>query len=124
MSIRKSRTDLRFIRHHSQSKGSVALMLILVLTLLVGTFTASATSRMTHERQIQWHHRSVATLESAVDCAADFGITENKEIRLPIDDKTNQWVIVEVRSAENQTRFYQATLFRDGKAGTFIRRPL
>lgn len=107
-----------------QRKGSAALMLIVVLTLLVGTFTASVTSRMSHERQIQWHHRSVATLESAIDCIAGSGMTESKEIRLPIDDETNQWVIVESISVENQTPFYQATLFRDGEAGLFIRRPL
>lgn len=124
MNVFGTLTKSRSNHHQTQRKGSVALMLILVLTLLVGTFMISATSRISHERQIQWNEGSIATLESALDSVANSGLRDLEEIRLPLDNDSEQWVVVEVISLENKPPFYQATLYRDGEAGLFIRRPI
>lgn len=107
---------------HFQRQGSVALMLILVLTLLVGTFTISVTSRMSHERRSQWNHGSVALLESAIDCVVEVGIEEGQEVRLPVDEVSKRWIMVKMIPTDEETLIYQATIYRNGEAGMFVRR--
>ena len=111
--------------NQSNRRGSVSLVLVLILALLVGTFAASVTSRASHERRTELHHRSIATLESAIEAV----VVNETEIRLPLDssettDETGRWIVVETITQPDETRLYQATLYHNGQSGITIRRPM
>ncbi|MCM2373160.1 hypothetical protein [Aporhodopirellula aestuarii] len=110
-------------------RGSASLVLVLILALLVGTFAASVTSRASHERRNEHHHRSIATLESAIEAVAQSGEMEETEIRLPLGsseatDETGRWIVVETITQPDETRLYQATLYHNGQSGLTVRRPM
>ncbi len=108
--------------------GSVGLMLILVLALLIGTFAASVSRRMSSERRSELHHQSIAVLHSAIEAVAESGITSGTKVRLPLDESLGRWVIVEsvtgprVMGPSEESQ-YQATLYHNDRPGLSIRRP-
>jgi hypothetical protein len=114
---------LAFHNHHRPRSGSIALILVLVLTLVVGSFAMSISSRGVHERRSEFQSQSVIVLESAIATAIDAELTGDKSIRLPVDEATNRWIIVEISTSNDQPQ-YQATLFHNETPGLSIRRNL
>lgn len=112
----------RLYRCRTRRGGSVALMIVLVLTLLVGTFAASVSSRVTHERRSEQHRQIVAVLQSAIDSVAASQWDGEEEIRLPLDEDSWRWIVVEKVSQAGAAAEYQATLYHQQKPGLFIRR--
>lgn len=110
------------IRYRPKARdGSVALMLVLILALLVGTFATAVASLAMKERQNVYHHAGIAVLQSAIHAVDESDVTSDSSIQLPIDDKTEQWVVVEpITQPEPQ---WQATLYRQGQPLLSIRRP-
>lgn len=108
--------------------GAVGLILVLILALLVGTFAASLGRRAADERRNQYQQQKIAILHSAIDTIAASGLEGDVTIRLPLDQTSNSWVIVETVSQEDSSsvgipvRQYQATLYRNNQPGLFIRR--
>ncbi len=112
---------LAFHDHHRPRSGSIALILVLVLTLIVGSFAVSISSRGMHERRGEFQSQSVIVLESAIATVIASELTGDKKIRLPLDEATNRWIIVEISASNDQSQ-YQATMFHNEKPGLSIRR--
>jgi len=95
--------------------GSIALMLVLVLTLLFGTFVVSIVRLAAHQRRAELEHQSVTVLESAIDAAVDFDFTNEIRLQLPINGEQKTWVIVERVSTSDSENKLRATLYRNEK---------
>ena len=102
--------------------GSVALMLALILTLLVGTFAASVTRRASNEPRNELHHRSIAVLESAIDAVAESDLKIATNVRLPLDDASKRWVTINSVVTPDADTQYEATLYHHDRPGLSIRR--
>lgn len=103
--------------------GAVGLMLVLILTLLVGTFALSVSRRASNERRNEYHHQTIAVLQSAIDAVAETDFGSDAKIRLPLDTVSKRWVIVEAVIQPNAKLYYQATLYHNDQSGLSIRRP-
>ncbi len=108
-------------RHPSrQRKGSVALILVLVLALLAGTFAASVTRRASQDRNNEQHRQSIAVLRSAIDSVVDADLALETPLRLPLDESSTRSVLVETISDPGSTPMIRATLFHNDQPGLFI----
>ncbi|QEF99091.1 hypothetical protein Mal15_31510 [Stieleria maiorica] len=101
--------------------GMIGWMVVLILTLLVGTFAITVTRRATHERNDQLHRQRIMILESAIDALRQSEMDVGERIRLPLGDAT-RWVVVEAVDGAPIGRQYQATLYRNDRPGVSIRR--
>ncbi|TWT64819.1 hypothetical protein [Allorhodopirellula solitaria] len=108
--------------HHR--RGAVALMLVLVLTLLVGTFAISLTSRANQQRRTERQHQAIAALESAIDAARRADLPGESSIRLPLGSEGDRWIIVETDSSPDEpSERYRATQYHNDRPGLSISRP-
>lgn len=119
----KGFSSMSDFKYRSKTRtGSAALMLVLALALLVGTFATSVTRRVLSERQSEMHRRSIAVLQSAIDAVADSDFSLDTSIRLPLDDALERWVLVEPVVGPDDEPQFLATLYRDDQPGLSIRR--
>lgn len=109
-------------RRKRSLSGSAALMLVLVLAMLVGTFAVSVTRRASNERRSEIQHRAVDILESAIEAVAESDFSSQTKVRLPIDDESGRWVIVETVVETDATPKYRATLYHKNLPGISISR--
>ncbi|MCS7469858.1 hypothetical protein NZK35_24670 [Stieleria sp. ICT_E10.1] len=102
--------------------GSIGLMLVLMLALLVGTFAVSVARRASNERHHALHHQSIMALESAIEAVEQFNPTPDSKLRLPLDQNSNRWILVESVGGPDTKRQYQATLYHNDQPGLSIQR--
>lgn len=102
--------------------GSAALMLILILTLLVGSFATTMVQRVSDERRTALQHQSISMLESAIDSAERFELTKDDTIRLPVTEYPERWITIESITDSDSKTIYLATLSEDAQPGLSIRR--
>lgn len=102
--------------------GSVALMLVLVLTLAVGTFAASVARMASQDRNRELHHQSMVDLEAAVQAVVASDLLaddDDSSISLPLDPTAGRRIVVKrIDPSPN----YQATLYQNDQPGLSIRR--
>ncbi|MCC9655119.1 hypothetical protein [Rhodopirellula halodulae] len=112
--------------HHTASRreGSSALVMVLMLSLLVGTFALTVTNRAADERRAEWDRQQIAILESAIRSARPFSKDLPSPLRLPVDDEAKVWVEVKVINPGDANDQLQATLFRNEQPGLTIQRPI
>ena len=111
-------------RMRQRHDGSAAIALVLILALVVGTFSASVGRRAVHERRQEQQRITVATLQSAIDAVAQAKITPDAPLKLPLDDVGDRWIIVEVVSDTSDPAQWRATLFQNDQSRLSIRRPM
>lgn len=102
--------------------GSVALVLVLVLTLAVGTFAASVTRLASHERHLQSRQEMIATLEAAIDAVVESELFDDgteTRISLPLDPILGRRIVVQ---RVNSSSEIQATFFQNATPGLSLRR--
>ncbi len=103
--------------------GAVALMLVLVLSMLVGTFAIALNSRAAQQRNAEYHEHSIVLLESAIDSVAQANLSEENNVRLPVDEAAGRWIEVELISeAGDEPSEYRATQYKDDQPGLSIQR--
>ena len=104
-------------------RGTVAVMLVLVLVLLVGTFAVSVCRRSVDERRNDLHHHQVVVLQNAIECVTASGVAIDDVVRLPLDTTGERWVVVKTVTSDDGRLLFQATSYRNDQAGFSIRRP-
>nr|WP_236649289.1 hypothetical protein [Rhodopirellula sp. SM50] len=102
--------------------GSIGLILVLILALLVGTFAVSMTRRASNERHHTLHHQSIMALESAIEAVEQSDPDSDSTLRLPLDQNSNRWILVESVGGPDTKRQYQATLYHNDQPGLSIQR--
>ncbi|QDV44448.1 hypothetical protein Enr13x_43140 [Stieleria neptunia] len=102
--------------------GSVGLMLVLMLALLVGTFAVSVARRASNERHHVLHHQSIMALQSAIEAVEQSGPDSDAKVRLPLDQDSNRWIMVESIGGPETKRQYQATLYHNDQPSLSIQR--
>lgn len=103
-------------------KGSAALMLVLILSLLVGTFAATVVRRAAAERSRDRERRSIALLESGIDAVQGFDLGESDSVELPVDEATGRMIKIQIVNRQDNDVFLRATLIQKGQPGIFIER--
>lgn len=103
--------------------GSVLFILVLMLTLLIGTFVISLTRLTSGERRNEVHRQQIAVLESAIEAVQRFDSQDQTAIRLPIDEAADHWILVEASEGGSEVQ-YEATLLRKGTPGPSIVRAI
>ncbi len=113
-------------------RGAVGMMIVLFLTLLVGTFALTVTRQAYDERRSEHQRRGVAILDSAVKSVHESGPWETGTFDLPVDESANLLIRVEVlgktdpstssgANSAGATR-YRATMIRRDQPGLSILR--
>ncbi len=102
--------------------GSIGLVLVLMLALLVGTFAVSLARRASNERLHTLHHHSIMALESAIEAVDRSDTDPDQKLRLPLDQSSNRWIMVESVDGPDTKRQYQATLYHNDQPGLSIQR--
>ncbi|TWT92242.1 hypothetical protein Pla100_47790 [Neorhodopirellula pilleata] len=90
----------------------MALILVLVLALMVGTFAASVTSLASHERRHELQRQSHADLRAAIEAVAQSGLLtqENDTMKLPLNEPSRSWIEVKRISSSSEEPKYTAEL--------------
>lgn len=103
-------------------RGSISMALILVLTLMVGTFVLTTGRIESSQRLMERNHQTIAQLQSAIDAVDVSKIDTDEIIRLPLDGPNETWVYVQ-RVYQGTTSDWRATLIRRDVPGFSIQRP-
>lgn len=122
-----NRLDLRFPgrRERTRCRGSVALIMILVLVLLVGTYAAAVGRRAASEQRGDYERQSRMIIQSAIDTVAERKTEEGESsVRLPLDSENNRWIIVERVVSPGGQDQHRAAIYHRGKALHSLVRPL
>ena len=104
--------------------GWVALILVLVLSLLVGTFAVTVNRRAAAEQHREYERQKRSVLQAAIDAVAKIELESDAAIKLPLDNDNRRWVIVGPAISETGTKHLQAVLYQNGQAGLSLARPL
>lgn len=106
-------------RHH---RGSAILILILSLSLLLATYSATMVKRMNNERVIAHQRNQIQMLEAAIAGLAEVPQLAQGEYRLPIDDSGRRVVVVEKKETPGNEIEMVARLQQADKQIVAIRR--
>ena len=106
-------------RYH---RGSAVLILILSLSLLLATYSATMVKRINNERVIAHQRNEIQMLEAAIAGLVEVPQLAQGEYRLPIDDSGRTVVVVEKKETLGNEIEMFARLQRAGKQIVAIRR--
>ena len=109
-------------RRQTPRRGLAALVLVLALALLVGTFAIVIGKRAANSRKHERDQQMIALLESAIHTAQTINDDLASDLRLPVDDKANVWIEVKLVDSDDQSKQIEATLVRNDRPGMSIRR--
>ncbi|MCC9600898.1 hypothetical protein LOC67_09995 [Stieleria sp. JC731] len=107
---------------NNRRRGTIALILLLAFTLLVGTFALSLGRRAMDERQRQIQYQQVRLLERAIETVKAANVPEQRIFRLPIDPEVDHWIDVQLVSNDSESERYQATIRLGSRIGLSIER--
>jgi hypothetical protein len=102
-------------------KGSIAIVLIVVIVLALGTFANAIARRQSYERSAEFQRHQIQILETALNALVGIEVRPDEEIRFPVDQSNDRWVIV-TRSGSKETLTLEATLMNGEKRGLSIQR--
>ncbi|WP_461506136.1 hypothetical protein [Rhodopirellula baltica] len=111
-------------RRRAPRRGLAALVLVLALALLVGTFAIVIGKTAANSRKHERDQQMIALLESAIHTAQTLGDELASGLRLPVDDDANVWIDVKLIDSDDQSKQIEATLVRNDRPGMSIRRQL
>ena len=115
------------IRHRGSSgkryhRGSAMLILILSLSLLLATYSATMVKRMNNERVIAHQQTEIQMLEAAIAGLSEVPQLAPGEYRMPVDDSGRRVVVVEKKETPDNEIEMFARLQQAGKQIVAIRR--
>jgi len=90
-------------RVRSSRTGSVALLLVLLLAVMIGSAAIGmARTEVAHQRADRQANQ-VALLDAAIDAVRQSDIAQKQVIRLPIDPERDHWIDVQWTSSDDAT---------------------
>ncbi|WP_149494830.1 TadE/TadG family type IV pilus assembly protein [Roseiconus lacunae] len=117
--LRLHRVCCRF-RH--DRRGIVGIMFVVVFSLLIGTFVLALGRRSLAEHQRDVRRQTIRLLESAIKSAEQIEVPVEQEIRLPVDQTSDEWIEVRLLDDSDERRRYRATHRRGDRIGMSITR--
>lgn len=109
-------------QHGKPRTGSIALMLVLVLTLLAGTFAVSITRSAAAERRAELDRQTIRILQSAIDAVIDANLSSETPIRLDVEEGKGTFILIEPISDPDTEQNLRATLYRNDTVIQMIHR--
>ncbi|MEM6468893.1 MAG: hypothetical protein AAF802_04940 [Planctomycetota bacterium] len=108
--------------NRSKRRGGFAtIALVVAISLVAGTFAITTVHHMARERRSAKNREIVRLLESAIDSMGSIEIDSENTLRLPVDPKRDEWVLIEQTGSSAQLSV-TATLMRRGKSISKIKR--
>ncbi|OYP34913.1 hypothetical protein [Rhodopirellula sp. MGV] len=112
--------------NRKRPNGLIAVMFVLMLAFVVGTFAISLGRRAVDVRRHQSRQKSIRELEAAIEAVHPLGLTDQQQVRLPFDAESDTSIIVKasVHSTEepNRSVTYEATFSHGDRSGFAIQR--
>lgn len=111
---------VRFGLEGHRRQGSAGVFVVLILALVVVTFSATLVRRMADERRTEFDRQRITVLESAIDAIEMVDADGAKKFEMPIDKSIALSVVVEILESDDDSARYHATIYKDGKPGFSI----